>query len=424
MRPSSTATSAVRGGARCRRRACRRGSRARAWVPQKRASRSDHHRTAQMCSTRVAIFERSGDTATHAADLAADRAGRRHHGAAGRAARRAPHAGRAHPPAGGEQVDRPRHPHQPRPPPAGCCATPPARPTGSVRRWSRSGGSAVGLVPRPRLRPPVLVELSLELGATCAALGVGDDTVTVLDQVADPRAARQRVPGGRVVPAAASAGCRGRGVGAGRGARRLARPRPRRHARPLRRRARRHPRPWVRGGDRGHARGARPRARGHARRRHLGPAPRSTASPTSSPPTRSSSRSTLDPDREYAVNVVNAPVFDHTGHVTLVLSLTGFARPLRGDEVLRRRRAPRRRHHPPHRRACSPTALARTSRRSTTDHRGGPSDASRWASGQWRGWRVSRPERSSVPLRASVSVPSRTIGVPFTRTWSMPSASA
>ena len=42
----------------------------------------------------------------------------------------------------------------------------------------------------------------------------------------------------------------------------------------------------------------------------------------------------LDPDREYAVNVVNAPVFDHTGHVTLVLSLTGFGRPLRGTEVL------------------------------------------------------------------------------------------
>jgi DNA-binding IclR family transcriptional regulator len=34
------------------------------------------------------------------------------------------------------------------------------------------------------------------------------------------------------------------------------------------------------------------------------------------------------------VNVVNAPVFDHTGQVTLVLSLTGFARPLRGAEAL------------------------------------------------------------------------------------------
>jgi DNA-binding IclR family transcriptional regulator len=42
----------------------------------------------------------------------------------------------------------------------------------------------------------------------------------------------------------------------------------------------------------------------------------------------------LDLDREYAVNVVNAPVFDHTGHVTLVLSLTGFDRALRGREVV------------------------------------------------------------------------------------------
>ena len=42
----------------------------------------------------------------------------------------------------------------------------------------------------------------------------------------------------------------------------------------------------------------------------------------------------VDPDGEYAVNVVNAPVFDHTGQVTLVLSLTGFGRPLRGAEVL------------------------------------------------------------------------------------------
>jgi DNA-binding IclR family transcriptional regulator len=41
----------------------------------------------------------------------------------------------------------------------------------------------------------------------------------------------------------------------------------------------------------------------------------------------------LAPERDYAVNVVNAPVFDHTGQVTLVLSLTGFARALRGAEV-------------------------------------------------------------------------------------------
>ena len=46
------------------------------------------------------------------------------------------------------------------------------------------------------------------------------------------------------------------------------------------------------------------------------------------------SATTLDRDGEYAVNVVNAPVFDHTGRVTVVLSLTGFGRPLRGQEVL------------------------------------------------------------------------------------------
>ena len=32
--------------------------------------------------------------------------------------------------------------------------------------------------------------------------------------------------------------------------------------------------------------------------------------------------------------MVNAPVFDHTGQVTLVLSLTGFGRPLLGAEAL------------------------------------------------------------------------------------------
>jgi DNA-binding IclR family transcriptional regulator len=41
----------------------------------------------------------------------------------------------------------------------------------------------------------------------------------------------------------------------------------------------------------------------------------------------------LLPERDYAVNVVNAPVFDHTGQVTLVLSLTGFAGTLRGTDV-------------------------------------------------------------------------------------------
>ncbi|HEX4778342.1 MAG TPA: helix-turn-helix domain-containing protein [Acidimicrobiia bacterium] len=43
----------------------------------------------------------------------------------------------------------------------------------------------------------------------------------------------------------------------------------------------------------------------------------------------------VDPSRSYAVSAVNAPVFDRDGAVTLVLSLTGFANDLDGDELLR-----------------------------------------------------------------------------------------
>jgi DNA-binding IclR family transcriptional regulator len=41
----------------------------------------------------------------------------------------------------------------------------------------------------------------------------------------------------------------------------------------------------------------------------------------------------LDTGREYAVSTINAPVFDHDGRVTLVLSLTGFADRLTGGAV-------------------------------------------------------------------------------------------
>jgi DNA-binding IclR family transcriptional regulator len=41
----------------------------------------------------------------------------------------------------------------------------------------------------------------------------------------------------------------------------------------------------------------------------------------------------LEADREYAVSAVNAPVLDRDGSVALVLSLTGFAQPLRGERV-------------------------------------------------------------------------------------------
>lgn len=41
----------------------------------------------------------------------------------------------------------------------------------------------------------------------------------------------------------------------------------------------------------------------------------------------------VDPERTYAVNALNAPVFDHDGRVSLVISLTGFAGPLAGRDV-------------------------------------------------------------------------------------------
>jgi DNA-binding IclR family transcriptional regulator len=41
----------------------------------------------------------------------------------------------------------------------------------------------------------------------------------------------------------------------------------------------------------------------------------------------------LDATREYPVSTINAPVFDHDGRVTLVLSLNGFADRLTGAEV-------------------------------------------------------------------------------------------
>ncbi len=42
----------------------------------------------------------------------------------------------------------------------------------------------------------------------------------------------------------------------------------------------------------------------------------------------------VDPSARYAVSAVNAPVFDRDGTVTLLLSLTGFARELDGRELL------------------------------------------------------------------------------------------
>ena len=344
--------------------------------------------------------------------------------------RRRPDAGRADPPSGREQVDRTRHPHQLGRRRLGAARSHPQ----DVPPRAGDGGAGPpgrGLVPGARLRPAGPGRPQPRVRRHVRGAGVGDDAVTVLDQVADPRAApaafRGRVPGRRGVPAAAAARGRGDGVGRRRRARRVAGARAGRHPRPLPRRARRHPRPGLRGRDLGHTGRTCPRAREDCSATTRRPAPCSTASPTSWPPTRSSSPSTLDPDREYAVNVVNAPVFDHTGHVTLVLSLTGFGRPLRGAEVVAAGDAPARRHTAHHRRPL-PRALPRP-RPEHLDARPSHTYANLRCSGLGALSRVARcgcRGRSGAGCRcgSSVSAPSRTMAVPFTSTCSMPSASA
>jgi DNA-binding IclR family transcriptional regulator len=180
---------------------------------------------------------------------------------------------------------------------------------------------------------PALVELSRQFAAACAALGVGDDAVTVLDQVADPRAAAQtfrvgasfplRPPLGAAVVAWAADAVRDDWLG------------------------------HVPADTRPHyaAALAATHQRGFAVEIAATPLPRlrdlaamldDDASARDALDRLADELATheeflavdVDPDRDYAVNVVNAPVFDHTGHVTLVLSLTGFARVLRGRDVL------------------------------------------------------------------------------------------
>jgi DNA-binding IclR family transcriptional regulator len=181
---------------------------------------------------------------------------------------------------------------------------------------------------------PALVDLSRQFTAACAALGVGDDAVTVLDQVVDPRAAAQtfrvgaafplRPPLGAAVVAWAPDAVRDDWLG------------------------------HVPTGTRMHyaaALGA-THERGFAVEIAATPLPRLRELATTLDANASSARDALDrladelatheefllvdvdPSREYAVNVVNAPVFDHTGQVTLVLSLTSFGRPLPGTDVV------------------------------------------------------------------------------------------
>lgn len=180
---------------------------------------------------------------------------------------------------------------------------------------------------------PLLVELSAAFAATCAALGVGEDVVTVLDQVVDPRAGTHsfrvgasfplRPPLGAAVIAWAPETVRAEWLGQV----------------PADTRAH-YEAALAATHDRGYA--VEIAATPVARVRELVGLLGDDVSARAALDRLADELVTheeflaveLEPDHEYAVNVVNAPVFDHTGRVTLVLSLAGFARPRLGGEVL------------------------------------------------------------------------------------------
>jgi DNA-binding IclR family transcriptional regulator len=195
------------------------------------------------------------------------------------------------------------------------------------------GRTAAGSFPALDFARPALTDLSLEFDAACAALGVGEREDTVLDQVGDPRGAATgfrvgasfplRPPLGAAVLAWADDDVRDDWLA------------------------------QVPAETRGYYRDALAvtHDRGFAveiwstpvaRVRELvmllgddgstGPVLDRLADELAAH--EEFLATTLEPDGEYAVNVVNAPVFDHTGRVTVVLSLTGFGRPLRGHEVV------------------------------------------------------------------------------------------
>jgi DNA-binding IclR family transcriptional regulator len=195
------------------------------------------------------------------------------------------------------------------------------------------GRTASASFPALDFARPAMVELSRELAATCAALGVGEGEVTVLDQVDDPRAGANafrvgasfplRPPLGAAVLAWAPDSVRDEWL-------RQVPPDTRAH----------YAEALVATHDRGFAVeiGSTPVARVRELVTLLG----DDASARAVLDRLADELAThaeflalqLEPAREYAVNVVNAPVFDHTGQVTLVLSLTGFGRPLLGAEAL------------------------------------------------------------------------------------------
>ena len=194
------------------------------------------------------------------------------------------------------------------------------------------GREAAASFPALDFARPVLVELSLEHAAACGAIGVGDDAVTVLDQVVDPRATGTafrvgasfplRPPLGAAVVAWAPDGVRDNWLA---------------HVPP-------DTRPHYADALAAiHERGfAVEIAAPTVQLRELADLLADDASARAALDRLADELATheeflvvdLDPGRDYPVNVVNAPVFDHTGSVILVLSLTGFGRALRGAEVL------------------------------------------------------------------------------------------
>ena len=204
-------------------------------------------------------------------------------------------------------------------------ATPPARRTApSVPRWLAVGRTAAESFPALDFARPTMSELSLELGASCAALGVGDTEITVLDQVADGRSGAPgfrvgatyplRPPLGAAVLAWADDDVHDSWLG------------------------------QVPDETRAYYRDtlAATHDRGFtveiwstpvARVRELVMLLGTDASTGALLDRLADELATheeflavaVDPDGEYAINVVNTPVFDHTGQVTLVLSLTGSA---------------------------------------------------------------------------------------------------
>lgn len=193
------------------------------------------------------------------------------------------------------------------------------------------GRQASASFPAVDFAHPALVELSRGFGATCAALGVGDDAVTVLDQVDHPRAAAPglrvgasfplRPPLGAAVVAWSSGAVRDDWLA---------------HVPPD---TRAH---YTDALTATHDRGfavelSTPLARVRELAGMLGDDPTARAALDRLADELAAHEEFLvvdvDPKREYAVNIVNAPVFDHTGQVTLLLSLTGFDRALRGTEV-------------------------------------------------------------------------------------------